>query len=311
MNSEKKFIFHAKILLIGEYSIIYGGKALTIPLKKYSALLDFPANPDQESEISNKNLVAWHTYLLDEKLRQQYFFPLDLERMKHDLSRGLYFKSEIPQGYGAGSSGALVAAVFNRYGRLPEGEITSLPSHELLRIKKQVALMESWFHGNSSGLDPLSCLAGVPLLVSSADMIEFPPTENLFPGKSYSMFLADTNTTGNTKPLVDWFNKQVTESRLDSELLKDLNNAALDALLQNDSTLFDNYLCQLSLFQLENMTPMVPGNIRNLWKEGLQSQEFTLKLCGSGGGGYLLGFTADYEITKQRFQRQGFSTTLF
>lgn len=311
MSNKEKLIYNAKILLIGEYCIMYGGKALTIPLKLFTGLLDFPARLDQQSEVSNKKLTGYHSYLVDQKVKQQYVFPLDLERMKRELSRGLYFNSDIPQGYGAGSSGALVAAVFSRYSQLPEGDVTSLPSHELLRIKNQLALMESYFHGSSSGLDPLSCLAGAPLLASSAHTLEFPPAETLFPDKSYSMFLVDTCTTGNTKPLVEWFNKEVSESRINIHLMSDLSNAALDALMQKNTKRYENYLCQLSLFQLENMKPMVPGNIRDVWKEGLQLQQFTLKLCGSGGGGYLLGFTRDYELARQRLLKQGFSTILF
>ena len=32
-----------------------------------------------------------------------------------DIKRGLFFKSSIPIGYGLGSSGALVSAVYNQY----------------------------------------------------------------------------------------------------------------------------------------------------------------------------------------------------
>ncbi len=41
--------------------------------------------------------------------------------------------------------------------------------------------------------------------------------------------------------------------------------------------------------------PMIPESIFNIWKKGLDSNAYYLKLCGSGGGGYILGFTKDYE----------------
>jgi mevalonate kinase len=37
---------------------------------------------------------------------------------------------------------------------------------------------------------------------------------------------------------------------------------------------------------------------QGLWKTGLDTKAFYLKLCGSGGGGFLLGFTEDYDKAK-------------
>ena len=38
-----------------------------------------------------------------------------LDELKRDIDKGMYFDSSIPQGYGVGSSGALVAAVYDKY----------------------------------------------------------------------------------------------------------------------------------------------------------------------------------------------------
>jgi hypothetical protein len=40
---------------------------------------------------------------------------LDFDKIETDLNNGLYFNSSIPQGFGVGSSGALVAALYNQY----------------------------------------------------------------------------------------------------------------------------------------------------------------------------------------------------
>lgn len=39
---------------------------------------------------------------------------------------------------------------------------------------------------------------------------------------------------------------------------------------------------------------MIPNNLYNAWKKGLDTNAYYLKLCGSGGGGYILGFAPDY-----------------
>jgi len=49
---------------------------------------------------------------------------------------------------------------------------------------------------------------------------------------------------------------------------------------------------------LNNFKPMIPEQFHALWSKGLETNEYYLKLCGSGGGGYILGFTEDFEKAK-------------
>jgi mevalonate kinase len=43
---------------------------------------------------------------------------------------------------------------------------------------------------------------------------------------------------------------------------------------------------------------MIPKRFLALWKKGLETNAYYLKLCGSGGGGYILGFTQDFPKAK-------------
>ena len=43
---------------------------------------------------------------------------------------------------------------------------------------------------------------------------------------------------------------------------------------------------------------MIPQSVVKIWQEGLDSDIYSLKLCGSGGGGYILGFTKDFSKTE-------------
>ena len=47
---------------------------------------------------------------------------------------------------------------------------------------------------------------------------------------------------------------------------------------------------------------MIPDSFHQLWQQGIDTNDYYLKLCGSGGGGYILGFTEDYEKTKKLLQ---------
>ena len=44
---------------------------------------------------------------------------------------------------------------------------------------------------------------------------------------------------------------------------------------------------------------MIPESVHGLWQKGLETNAYYLKLCGSGGGGYFLGFTEDLERAQQ------------
>ena len=39
---------------------------------------------------------------------------------------------------------------------------------------------------------------------------------------------------------------------------------------------------------------MIPERHKDIWLEGINSNSYFLKLCGSGGGGYFLGFTQNW-----------------
>jgi mevalonate kinase len=56
---------------------------------------------------------------------------------------------------------------------------------------------------------------------------------------------------------------------------------------------------RLSELSLQHFKPMIPNAFHQFWKSGLANDEYYLKLCGSGGGGFLLGFTADWEAVQK------------
>ena len=56
-----------------------------------------------------------------------------------------------------------------------------------------------------------------------------------------------------------------------------------------------NDRCSWCKVLYENFQPMIPKLYRDLWKEGIDTNSYYLKLCGSGGGGYILGFTKDFQ----------------
>jgi mevalonate kinase len=58
----------------------------------------------------------------------------------------MYFDSSIPQGYGVGSSGALVAAIYDRYAQDKITVLENLTREKLLQLKIY-SLKWNFFHG--------------------------------------------------------------------------------------------------------------------------------------------------------------------
>jgi len=92
---------------------------------------------------------------------------------------------------------------------------------------------------------------------------------------------------------------------IDEELIP-LNNQLIKNLLDGNGKEFFRLLDQLSVFQLRYFDKMIPPIIRKQWDVGIKTGLFSLKLCGSGGGGFMLGFTQNYQEAKKVFRAQGF-----
>ncbi len=303
-------IFYAKILLFGEYSILCDSMGLTIPYTHFKGELSF-INEDKYTDLdfaisSNKLLKEYATYIRDLKQREILKCDFDLDAYEADIEKSLYFESTIPQGYGVGSSGALVAALFERYVKNAVPRDSKLPKEEMLKLKEQLAQLESYFHGTSSGMDPLNCYLKHPLLIQSRkdiSMVGIPRNKHDQKG---AIFLINTGKPGKTSGLVNTFLERCRRddymSRVREEMIP-LNDLCIKSLIKGETKRFFNTLFSLSAFLYNNLEPMIPEAFRKVWQHGLESQSYYLKLCGSGGGGFLLGFTQDFEKAKSDLRK--------
>lgn len=302
-------LFYAKILLFGEYSVLLNSMGLSIPYTHYSGELSFIGDDKYTdrnfAKRSNKELLKFFDFLKNETFAQ----IINLETFERDIQKGLYFESSIPESYGLGSSGALCASVYKKYGINPIGNVRRLANGEITELKSILSQLESGFHGKSSGLDPLNSYLKVPLLIHSQQEIEQVSLPGEKFGEDSAIFLINTGKSGNTEPLVRSFLKNCESKEflnlMEQELIP-LNNNCITELVNGNADSFFFYLSRLSEFQLSHFTSMIPENFRQLWQDGLFSEKYWLKLCGSGGGGFLLGFTRNYPFAKQLLEENGY-----
>ena len=299
----KDALYYSKILLFGEYGIIQDSMGLSIPFDDFKGKFLFDSKGDEEFEqYSNKELKKFALHLQQRVNNKELTFDLDVDSFLQDIENGMFFDSSIPSGFGVGSSGAIVAAIYGKYG-LNKIEISKdISNDDMLELKQTFGEMESYFHGKSSGLDPLICYLNIPILIKSKDEVGATviPKENSGSG---AIFLLNTGMIGQTAPLVTHFLERCKEEGFRNMLkkkFKKYNDAAIEAFLNNDISPLMSNVKRLSEVLLDNFKPMIPKVFHKLWKEGIDSNAYYLKLCGSGGGGFILGFTEDFEQAKER-----------
>ena len=286
-------LFYAKILLFGEYGIIKDAKGLSIPYNFYKGALKISDTKNKKAQSSNQKLSEFVDFL--EQINST-LVTFNIKQLREDLAKGLYFDSSIPQGYGIGSSGALVAAIYDRYANNRITILENLTRDKLLKLKEIFGRMESFFHGKSSGLDPLNSFLSLPILIHSKDVLEPTGIPSQPEAGKGAVFLIDSGSMGETAPMVNLF-MQNMESPSFRKMIKEqfisYSDRCVEHFLTGDIKSLFGDLKRLSKTVLTHFKPMIPEQFHSLWKTGIDTNAYYLKLCGSGGGGYILGFTED------------------
>lgn len=262
MTSQSSFV--SKVLLFGEYTIINGGSALAIPFDKYSG--------SWEKSTSNSGLNDFFSFLSSLE-------GADKKMIEQAKRENWIFQSSIPLGYGLGSSGALTAASY-----------ASFFSQEDIgpkQLQEKLATIESYFHGKSSGLDPLASYLNKPIRIKKNNVKVLEglslPTE---------LFLYDSQKARKSKPLIQHYKMMMDADPAFQDAMaaqSKFNDRIIEELIdqKNISATFK----ELSLLQYDSFDKMIPSAVKKLWKKGLDEDSYYFKLSGAGGGGFFLVFS--------------------
>lgn len=284
MMNEKKY--PAKILVFGEYTVLQGSQAIAAPLLRFSGKW---SGYDCTRQY---DLPQFCAYLAAQNL------PLDTARMSQMLAEGLFFDSDVPRGYGAGSSGALVAAIYDVF--------ATEKTDDIAEIKSILGRIEGYFHGTSSGIDPLVSYVQKTVLVAQNQqntLIELPKLAKT------QFFLLDTKIPRKTEPLVRIFAEKMATpqyaDKIKSKFVPTVDTAIAALRAANDDELWAA-VRDISHLQHDLFEEMIPLPFKNIWEKGIKSDFFKLKLCGAGGGGFILGFTQNATEAQKILSENGF-----
>lgn len=300
---QNEFVY-PKLLLFGEYSVLLNGSAISFPLKSFSAKFDFwdKSLENEQAFISNNNLIAFSTFLSNDKNLKSH---ISVDIFKDDLNNGMYLWSDIPIGYGIGSSGVLCASIYKKY----KIERQNILDVNLISLKNMFVAMEAYFHGKSSGLDPLTSYLNTPVLMKNSDIYRVQTEVSGFENWA----LIDSNVERKTDSLVKLFLAKCE----DSDYLKEIRinyipqvekiidniNANLNKKQSDEETL--QILRSISRMQYLYFDEMIPDNIKDIWQYGLDTGLYSLKLLGAGGGGFFLCYSNSWKKAANIFTDRG------
>ena len=279
-------------MLAGEYAVLAGGEALTVPLKLFSASLkhkDHASDPDLvDKSVSSLRKLYDHLHSIP---KNSFHARSNLFLFNETLKKDFYIESSIPEGYGVGSSAAVSAMVYDQF-------FEAQNDLSLQQQKDDLATIESYFHGKSSGVDALSSYLNQPVYFSSMGPELINDIDPMKPDFWYRFFLLDSHITYKTAPLVKHFNSKMKEADFSDVITNDLlllNSKFIKSLLKQATTDPAILFRAISDLQWKNFRKMIPESMEDIWIEGQVSSLYYLKLNGSGGG-FMLGIAHEDSI---------------
>lgn len=171
---------HAKTILLGEHSAVYGGPAIVVPLPELEVRAT--ARFADEMDLSQDQPVSGIQAALRDAQRRWGAVGDRIDIM---------VDSDIPSGRGLGFSAAAVAAAVEAVADLYGRSLDSDTRYDLVQTAEQHT------HGRASGVDACGVLASRPLWFRSG--AARPVVSRL----DAVLVIADTGVTGSTRDAVD------------------------------------------------------------------------------------------------------------
>ena len=265
----------AKLLLFGEHTVLHGGEALALPLRR------FGARWSRGLALPDAPFVKWAAFA---KTRDALRDALDVDRFAAEAPT-LSVASDIPRDYGLGSSGALSALVYRRYRR-----VATDPDLPVLR--KRLAALEDFFHGSSSGIDPLVCYLEQALHVRADGSVAIVAAPTRPPGAG-AYFLLDSRQPKAGQAAIARFRESCREEGFRQNYLTPalaLTQQLIRGTQTAPTAAWREHFAELSALQLQHLGWLIPQGVRAPWAKWLSDGQAYVKLCGAGGGGYFLGY---------------------
>lgn len=280
MNTLVSGSSHAKIILIGEHSVVYHQPAIALPLPAVRENVTLAYRKDGVQQLISRYYTgARHSG--PEQLRgiNELIDELLARFDAADVGFDLTINSHLPAERGMGSSAATAVAIIRAVYQFLEQPL----SHE--QLLRDANISEKIIHGNPSGIDAATASAKNPIwFITGTTPVVIP-----FHMHGY-LVVADSGIHGQTGLAVEAVSQfRKTDPQLADQAIKGLGQLthAAKIALANDrlsdlGTIFDR--AQVRLKQLSVSHPQLDEMIRVAKQNGALGA----KLTGGGMGGCMI-----------------------
>lgn len=219
---------HAKIILIGEHSVVYGQPAIALPLPNVKLTVTIDRRADQLQLVNSRYFDGPVNELPNNMLGVQKLINALITKFTgQEDGWQLTIDSQLPAERGMGSSAATAVAIVRAFFDYYEKKLTRKELLKLADIEEQIT------HRSPSGLDAATVSSANPLYYikgQAGKAIEM----NL----SATMVIADTGIKGATKEAIasvqQLLKAQPDKAQAHIEHLGNLVNATRDFLKNNE-----------------------------------------------------------------------------
>jgi mevalonate kinase len=276
---------HAKIILIGDHSVVYGFPAICLPLKAVPCVVTIKPQVSGQPDWLTTSFFTGPVATAPRSLHGPLALWRDLaDRLAITVPLAITIDSQVPTARGMGSSAATAIALTRAF-----YDYAAVPLSDAL-LQRWAAVSEDIIHGTPSGIDAATTASAVPLwFVKNAPIV--PLTDPL----RGVLVIADSGKQGETGPAVAAVRElRQTQPQATNTALTELGDIAeqgrrvihtgdletLGSLLNQDQSL------------LQQLTVSDPA-LDHLIAVARQAGALGAKLTGGGRGGCMIALCPD------------------
>ncbi|MCC4323624.1 mevalonate kinase [Limosilactobacillus reuteri] len=271
---------HAKIILMGEHSVVYGQPAIALPLPSVQLSVTLSSRQDNQRIIKSRYYHGSLENLPSSMIGiKKLIDTLSARFNDHETSWDLKIESQLPAERGMGSSAASAIAIIRAFFDYYDEPLDRTLLLQLADVEEQIT------HRSPSGLDAATVSSDKPLFYVKG-RIGVPIEMNL----DASLVIADTGKKGATKEAILAVKDELKNNNEKAEEhikhLGELVNQTKDYLAQNDIVkLGDAFnFAQTDLAALNVSDPSLDHLIHVARDNGALGA----KLTGGGRGGCMI-----------------------